>query len=535
MTHTLSRRSFAQLSGAAVVMSLVSHSPVGVAAQGDRPLLRFATNAADLGNLDPQFASATTDRTVVAMIFNGLIRYAPGDSSSFEPDIAEEMPTPTENEDGTQSWSFTIRDGVMTHDTPEVPSYALTSDDILFSYEKVSNPDTSGYATEYDGWTFEAPDERTFVMTVPSPLSEQLFLPRVADYAGGYIIPRQPYEALGADEFVTRPIGTSAFRFESHTPQNNVALAAHDGYWRGEPQLSGVEVRYIPDNTSRELALQSGDIHLMYGFPEAPWVERMDAMDGITARAFGVGEVMFLHLDTEHEILQDPLVREAICLAIDRNNHLALVGEPVAVPIYSLIPEDMMDGGLSEEEATEAGVKFEHDLDRARELLAEAGHADGFELQLITSEMDEYRMNYEVLAEELRQIDINVTLDVVQHAAMHELIREGRNAIVFYVAFRPTPDTYFTQFFTTDGGVTNFSNFTVDDLRDQARAELDGNAQAQLWKDANIEILSNFAGYPLMYKNIVYAWQDSVDFGHELVSVVQVYPGIDETTSLGEQ
>ncbi len=193
-----------------------------------------------------------------------------------------------------------------------------------------------------------------------------------------------------------------------------------------------------------------------------------------------------------------------------------------------------MPGGLTQEEAAEAGVEYPMDTERAMELLAEAGYPDGFELDLVTSEMEDYRTNYEVLAEELRQIGITVNLEVVQHAAMHDLIREGRNAIVIYVAFRPTADTYLTQFFTTDGGVTNFSKFTVDDLRDQARAELDPDAQAEIWKQAAIEIQSNFAAMGLMYQNLVYARSEAVDYGHELNAVVQLYPGIDETTTINE-
>src|SRR5690606_4292734 len=94
-------------------------------------------------------------------------------------------------------------------------------------------------------------------------------------------------------------------------------------------------------------------------------------------------------------------------------------------------------------------------------------------------------------------------------------------------------DTYLTQFFTTDGGVTNFSNYTVDELRDQARAELDPDAQAQIWKDAAIDIQSNFAGTGLMIKNLVFGRREEVDYGHELTSVAQLYPGINETTSIG--
>jgi peptide/nickel transport system substrate-binding protein len=505
--------------------------PFSAAAQGDRPVLRFATNSADIGTLDPHFASGTQDRTIVDMIFNGLVRFTPGDSSTFEPDIASAMPEPTENADGTQTWTFTLRDDVMTHATEGAESAALTAADVVFSFEKAANPDTSANAGNYEGWTFKEVDAATVAITVPEPISETLFLPQVANYTGGYIIPQAAYEALGADGFITNPVGTGPFAFESHTPQNNVVLVANDDYFRGAPQLGGVEVRFIADSTSRELALQSGDVDVISGLPEAQWVERMNQQDGIEANVFGVGESIFININVEHEIFKDPKVREAIMLAISQESHVALFGDPVGVPSYSVVPESQ-PGGLSQQEAADAGVEFPQDIERAKQLLAEAGYADGFELDLVTSEMDDYRTNYEVLAEELRQVGITINLEVVQHAAMHDLIRQDRNAIVIYIAFRPTADIYLTQFFSTDGGVTNFSKFAVDELRDQARAETDADAQAQLWKDANIEILKNFAGTGLLAKNLVYAKSSNVDYGHELTSVVQLYPGIDETTTL---
>jgi peptide/nickel transport system substrate-binding protein len=520
--------------GATAIGGALASASMPATAQGDRPVLRFATNAADIANLDPHYASGTQDRLIVDMIFNGLVRFKPGDSSQFEPDLATAMPEPTTNDDGTQTWTFTLRDDVMTHASEGAESAALTAADVVFSLQKAANADTSAYAGNYEGWTFEEVDATTVAITVPAPLTETLFLPQVANYAGGYIIPQAAYEALGADGFIANPVGTGAFAFESHTPQNNVVLVANDDFFRGAPKLGGVEVRFIADSTSRELALQSGDIDVIAGLPEAQWVDRMNQQDGVEANVFGVGESIFLNINVEHEIFKDPKVREAVFLAISRENHVALFGEPVGVQTYSVVPENQ-PGGLSQQEAAEAGVEYPQDIERATQLLAEANYPEGFELDLVTSEQDAYRTNYEVLAEELRQIGITVNLEVVQHAAMHELIRQDRNAIVIYIGFRPTADVYLTQFFTTDGGVTNFSKFTVDDLRDQARAETDPDAQVQLWKDANIEIQKNFAGTGLLINNQVYAKSSRVDYGHELVSVAQLYPGIDETTAISAE
>jgi len=79
----------------------------------------------------------------------------------------------------------------------------------------------------------------------------------------------------------------------------------------------------------------------------------------------------------------------------------------------------------------------------------------------------------------------------------------------------------------------NFSHYTgVDDLIAQARAELDPAAQEAIWKEANLQILRDFVAVPLHYQNQVYARAQGVDYGHELVSVLALYPGIDETTTV---
>ncbi len=538
---TMSRRRAVQGAAAlGVAGPALSFGLAGQAAAQDAPVLRLGQNAADIQSLDPHLASGTQDRTIVDMVFTALVRYKPGTVSELEPDIAAEMPTAVENDDGTQTWTVKLRDDVMVHasETAGTEAYALTSADVVFSFEKAANPDASSYSANYEGWSFTAVDDTTVEITLEQPLSETLFLPNIANYSGGFIVPQQPFEALGADGFVANPVGTGPFMFESYTPQNSVVLTANPDFYRGAPKLGGVEVRFIADPTSRELGLQSGDLDVINGLPEAQWVDSMNQNEGFVAEVFGVGEVIFLNIDVEAEPFNDPAVREAVVKALSRESHVALFGEPVGEPVYSVVPAQQMAGGLTEEEATEAGVNFEQDIEGATQLLADAGYGDGFEIDLVTSEMEDYRRSYEVLAEELRQIGITVNLEVVQHAAMHELIRQGENALTIYVAFRPNADVYLAQFFTNgtadSPNVTNFSKFDVSDLRDQALATTDAAEQEELRKQANIEILKNFAGYGFLLKNLAYARSEKVDYGHELEAVINLYPGIDETTSISE-
>jgi peptide/nickel transport system substrate-binding protein len=509
------------------------------AAQGERPTLRLGMAAADLQTLDPHFASGTQDRTIVDMVFNGLVRYVPGNAPTIEADLATEIPEPV-MEGTSQVWTFSLRQGVMCHPSASTEAYELTADDVVYSLEKSANVDRSAYAADYAGMTVAKVDDYTVAITMETPLSPALFLPKVANYSGGFIVCSQAVEALGDEAFKTAPVGTGPFMFSQYNPQNAVTLVANDDYFRGQPKLAGVEARYIADSTSLQLGLQARELDVIDGLNEAQWVDQINGEEGLIADVFGVGEVAFVNFNTTVEPLNNPQVRQAIAYALNRDDFVALSGEPVAAPVYSVVPSEFMVGGLTQEEAAAANVEYAYDLERAQELMTEAGFADGFELELITSEMDSYRRVYEVMQESLSEIGIELQINVVDHATMHEQIRLDVNPITVYVAFRPNADVYLTQFFSGAEAsgtmpVTNFAAYeAIDDLITQARAETDPAAQAEIWKQANIQILTDMAAFPINYTNLVYARTEGVDYGHELVSSLALYPQITELTTVSQ-
>ena len=537
----ISRRSLFAATAATAALPLLA--PVTgwtqSAAAQERPSLRLGTNSGDLSTLDPHFASGTQDRTVVDMVFNALVRFKPGDASTIEADLATEVPEPV-MEGAVQTWTFTLRDNVMVHSWNGGEAYALTADDVVYSLQKSANVDTSAYAGDYAGITVAKVDEKTVMISVESPLSPTLFLPKVANYNGGFIVSQKAVEGLGLEGFKVAPVGTGPFMFTSYTPQTSVVLTANDSYFRGTPKLAGVEVRYMPDATSRELALQSGELDVANGLNEAPWVERINAEGTLKADVFGPAESVFLNLNIENEFLSNPQVRQAIAYAIDREEHQALYGSPVSEITYSIVPATAMPGGLTQEQAAAAGVEYAYAVEKAKQLLTEAGYPDGFAMTLVTSEMPAYRANYEVLQSELSEVGIEIEVQVVDHATMHSQIREDVNPMVIYVANRPNADVFLTQFFysssivvTGASPVTNFSHYSaIDDLIVQARTETDAAAQEELWRQANIQILTDAVAVPLQAQSQVYARTLNVEYGHELVKVMALYPGIDETTTI---
>jgi hypothetical protein len=264
-------------------------------------ILRFGQNAADVGTVDPHYASGTQDRALVDMVFNALVRFKPGDGTQFEPDLATELPQPT-MEGGKQSWTFTLRSGVMCHPSEGISSYELTSEDVVYSLQKAASKDSSAYSADYAGMAFEAVNPRTVRVTLDTPLSTALFYPRVANYSGGYILCKRPAEQLGllpAAEFD----GPRVAALQVVQPEHGLGVDEGDG---GQTGLGSADVE------QRALALghQVGEVRAEVAADHpAPWRVAVGPQYEPVAR----------HPDEERLVLElvDHLDRIAEAAAVD--------------------------------------------------------------------------------------------------------------------------------------------------------------------------------------------------------------------------
>lgn len=511
------------------------------AVAGDQKILRFGIDAAGLGTGDPHRAASRNDRAVVDMIFNGLLRYKPGEAPSLEPDLAVNIPTP-EIVDGKQIWIFRLRRGVMCHSGPTTDAYELTADDVVYSLRRSADPKRSAYAGEYSGMSVQRVNDFTVKLIFKKPISSILFFPKVADYAGGFVVCAQAVRALGDQKFGAHPVGTGPFKFDSYEAGQRVRLVANSNYFRGRPRLDGVQVFYLADFADRDGKLRNGKLDVIFGSEKPAWFKSIKGEKKFLVDVFGVGQVITAHLNTKKKPLDDVRVRKAIAYALDRDVLRAHFAKGVVENVYSPVPAAFLPGGLTRKEVSRLGLEYRHDPKRAKTLLAEAGYPGGFALKLVTSERGHYRTNYESLRDQLAPFKIRVELEVVPHRKMHKRIRRDENAIVIYVAWRPNADVFLTRFFHSHSIVvsgqspdTNFSHYDrIDPLIEAARTVREPVVQVRLWKQAQIKLLEDAAAYPLHYVNLVYARGAHVDYGHALKAAMALYPQFTEKTRVAK-
>ena len=513
-------------------------------------ILNIAFDAGDLQTLDPHRAATTQDRSTVDPIFNGLIRYAPGNQVQAEPDLAESWTASADN----KVWTFQLRKGVHFHPFPGHPQgYELTSEDVVYSFQRAANPDTSSYAGEYSGTIFEADGPYQVRITLEKPMSETLFMAKVANYAGGFIVPKKAIEAQGNDWFKLNPVGTGPFAFKSYEPRQKVVLIANDAYFRAKPHLREVVIRYMPSVSSRELGLQSGELQIIEGLKEDKWLEKVATFPDVVIKPFGPCETQVLFFNLASEPFNDIRVRKAFSYAINREEVAAFMGKGLAVPIYAPTLAPPAPGALTKAEAEKAGVVYENNIAEAKRLLAEAGYDKGLKFEAIVSEMESsYRKPMIAVQAQVRKAGIDMQLKVVDHSAFHGLIRQDASPIVYYASWRPDVNVYLTRFFHSDSVVvngkkpdTNFSHYglvdangdgtvdSVDALTEQARWELDAPKQIAMWKEAQVKILQDVAAVPIIRLMYAFPMKSYVDLGYDLEFSWQTYsPQINEKTRL---
>ncbi len=499
--------------------------------------LKIGLNATDIETLDPHLAASFQDRMVADLVFNGLLRYVPGNAPHFEPDLAEEIPEPFIVE-GRQVWTFRLKRGVFFHAGPNSAAYELSADDVVYSLQKAADPKRSAYAGEYAGMSFEKLDRYRCRIILETPLSPNLFFPKVADYAGGFIVASRALQALGDTVFSTHPVGTGPFAFVSRSPKQQVLLAAHDGYFRARPLLNQVLIRFLPDPAERYAAFSNKELDLIRAETETE--QRGPFPTDTLVDIFGVPEVALIHFNTSVKPLDDLRVRQAIAYALDRDGFLASFPAATVGNVYAPIPQKLLPGGLSAQQVSSLGLDYPTDLERSRALLAAAGYPDGFSLQLIATKLSHVRKNYETLQTQLARVGIKVQLDIQDHSQMHRLIRKDLSPIVIYEAWRPNTDVFLSRFFHSDSIVvsgknpdTNFSHYrNIDELIQLARAEMNPRRQEKLWEYAQVKLLEEMVVYPLHYRNKVYIRHGYLDYGQGLTASMALYPQITEKTRL---
>ncbi|MDR3331909.1 MAG: ABC transporter substrate-binding protein [Synergistaceae bacterium] len=249
---------------------------------------------------------------------------------------------------------------------------SLNASDVVFSYEMAMENPRWGYLTGMIDKISKA-DDKTVVFTLKHPYS-----PIAHTFFSIKISSEKEVTSAGAD-FGTKPhkAGTGPYYISEYNPATGVKFKAYDGYWRGAPKIKNIDVVLITEDSAAVIAYENGELGYMHDAPTAEWEELASASDGRSAMVKG-NSIRMLNVNymskTNNSILANPLVRKAICYAVDKETVNKVATNGYGVVAYEYMPSDYVQ---TSPPASAGGFElYKYNPEKARELLKEAGYTD---------------------------------------------------------------------------------------------------------------------------------------------------------------
>ena len=330
-------------------------------AAGGGGTLTFA--AAPPNTIDPHMMSSLGDIHTVQPVVSYLVRL--GSDLSLQPDLA----TDWQSDDG-RTWTFTLREGVRFHDGSD-----MTAEDVVASFDRLVDPEVASAAAgsfpflEKGGTT--AVDDHTVQFELTEPVGD--FPAWTTAYQAAIL----PSDWPG--DFAANPTGTGPFKLVDYTPRQGATYERNDEYFEeGLPRLDGMEAVYFEDFGAQITAIQSGDIDLMTLLP-GDLIDTVPEGSGIEILSAPSATHAQITMRTDTPPWDDVRVRQALALSIDRQE---LVDELWGG--YAEVANDHPFASVYDEASSIDLEQRSRDVDQARQLLEDAGHPDGVEVELVT-------------------------------------------------------------------------------------------------------------------------------------------------------
>jgi len=442
---------------------------------------------ADPTALDPHKQSLTAIWHVIEHIYNGLTRITTPDLT-IEPSLAEGW----EISDDGLSYMFVLRDGVTFHDgTP------LKASDVKFTFERLVDPATaSTSASELASMkSIEVNDDRTVVITLTAP--DAAFLTTLAQPA--LVIYSEAFVRANNNDISQVAMGTGPFKFVEYVPNTRIVLEKNPDYWEeGLPYLDGIEMTIAADDTSRTAAIVSGAVDFIEYVPLRD-VDSLQQDPNLALAGETNNNIRFIGFNLTKEPFDDPLVRQAIAAVVDRE---AMLGPTVfghGTPVEALFPATFWAALPQEAQPP--------DIERAKALMEEAGHADGFSTTITSWSQYSFLSNAAVvLQEQLRQIGIEAELNLVENATMFDQVYSDNRTFDIAVTGESAfvdPNTLILPNFKTgeSSNFTSYSNEDVDALIEQGIATTDQEERTTIYQELQKILLEDLPWINLFVAN----------------------------------
>ena len=424
----------------------------------------------DLATLDPAIGYDWTNWPAIKMVFDGLLDYDSG--TTIQPRLAEALPQVSA--DGL-TYTFKLRKGVKFQNGRE-----LIADDVVYSITRVLNPKTASPGAGFflgikgaqdfiDGKTstvagIKAVDAYTVEFTLSAP--DVTFLNKMAiNFA--YIVPKEEVEKAGAN-FGHAPVGSGPYKLKEWVAGQRLVFERNPEYFfEGRPFIDTITVKVGIEPDVALLQLEKGEIQLMGDPPpgadwsritnDPAWKNRIEIEQTVNTT--------YIAINVNEKPFDNVKVRQALNYAIDKNRIVQLLNGRASVANQILPP--LMPG------FDKSYTGYEYNPDKAKQLLAEAGLASGFETSIECISVDPQPKICESFQQDLAKVGIKLTINTLAAPNVIDDAGNGKTPLVWsgglaWTQDYPDPDDFYTPILGCGSNVpggwnwSRYCNKTVD-------------------------------------------------------------------------
>jgi peptide/nickel transport system substrate-binding protein len=384
-----------------------------------------------------------------------------------------------------RGWRFFLRKGVKFHNGED-----FDAESVKYTIESFADPDL----------TWVNPQSRSYVdviseVVIEDPHTVLLVTDRfsralVSNLSAVTMLPPAYASEMG-EQFGTSPVGTGRYRFVEYVAGSHAVLEANADHWDQPPLNAGLEIRYLTENATRLAALETGEVLLINNVPPDS-VGRLEGNGDLVVVTIPTNRLMQIHMQYDQGVFADKLVRHALNHAINK--------EAIASSIMGGLGEVARNPWHPSMLGTNDGLpQYEYDPERARQLLAEAGHPNGVDVAF-GSPANRYlqdKLVAEAIAQQIAEAGFNATLDAREWGSFWQSHNERQYDMALLGYSTPTFDpAWASQWFATQS-LIGFENPQVQELFAQADATDDleeadrlyQEAQAIIWDDGPFAFL----------------------------------------------
>ncbi len=439
----------------------------------------IVAQGADAKTLDPHATNDQPSARVAAQIYNQLL------TIDADMNVIPDLAVSWESVDANTT-VFKLRQGVKFHNGEE-----LKASDVKFTLDRmIDSPTVAHIAGTIK--TVDVIDDYTIKITTHQPFGPLLY--HLTHTASSILSEKAVTEA--GDNYGQQPVGTGPYKFADWAAGDSISLTVNGEYFDGVQEIPNVTFRNIIEGTNRTIALETGEVDVAYDIEpiDKDTVRNHENLQLLEGESLSIN---YFGFNTRKKPFGDVRVRQAIGYAVNSQDIIDAVVMGSGIPTNSSISTRVF--GHSPE-----AYKYSQDYEKARQLMVEAGYADGFKTTIWTNDNPVRVQIAQVLQAQLRKINIDMAIEVVEWGAFLDGISRGEHDTYLFGWVTVTGDAdyglYPLYHSSAHGGAGNRSFYTdtkMDQMLDAARESVNVEERKALYSDIQIQLQKELPHYPI--------------------------------------